>query len=118
MNAPDMDTERLLYDDGHSGCRRRTDRKTQRGRRVSGLAPAYLDAQSLIGKEVVEAVRIDAGQTRPPRSRMLKSRGCDAMTSAGGSFSGRSSESRDRNGLGKSDPDRCTPLSKKGSNDE
>ena len=23
MNGPNMDSERLLYDDGHSGCRRR-----------------------------------------------------------------------------------------------
>ena len=27
MNGPNMDSERLLYDDGHSGCRRRGDRK-------------------------------------------------------------------------------------------
>ena len=51
MNGPDMDTERLLYDDGHSGCRRRGDRKTQRGRRVSGLAPADFDAQSHMRQE-------------------------------------------------------------------
>ena len=44
---------------------------------------------------------------------MLKSCGCDAMTGAGGSR-----ESRERNGLGKSDPDRCTPLGKSGRNME
>ena len=71
----------------------------------------------ICGKEVVEAVRIDAGQTRPPRSGMLKSRGCDAMTGADGSLSRRSSESRERNGLGRTDPDRCTPLGKTGRND-
>ena len=70
------------------------------------------------GKEVLEAIRIDAGQTRPPRSGVLKSRGCDAMTGAGGSLSGRSSESRERNGLGRSNPDRCTPLGKKSRNNE
>ena len=47
---------------------------------------------------------------------MLKSRGCDAMTGAGGSLSGRSSESRERNGLGRSDPDRCTSVGKTGRN--
>ena len=55
--------------------------KTQRGRRVAwfgGWPPGY--AIGICGKEVVEAVRIDAGQTRPPSSGMLKSRGCDAMT--------------------------------------
>ena len=31
---------------------------------------------------------------------MLKSCGCDAMTGAGGSFLGRGSESKERNGLG------------------
>ena len=33
---------------------------------------------------------------------MLKSCGCDAMTGAGGSFLGRGSESKERNGLGRS----------------
>ena len=41
----------------------------------------------VFGKKVVEAVRIDAGQTLLPGSGMLKSRGCDAMTGASGSFS-------------------------------
>ena len=43
---------------------------------------------------------------------MLKSRGCDAMTGAGGSFSAWSSESRERDGLGRSGLGRSTPLSK------
>ena len=43
---------------------------------------------------------------------MLKSLGCDTMTGTGGSLSGRSSEPRERNGLGRSNPDRCTPLGK------
>ena len=46
MYGPDMETERLLYDDGRSGPRRRTDRKTQRGRPVSVLASTGLDVQS------------------------------------------------------------------------
>ena len=60
----------------------------------------------------MKAVRIDAGQTRPSRSGMLNSRGCDTITGAGGSFSGRSSESRERNGSGRSDPVLCTTLGK------
>ena len=47
---------------------------------------------------------------------MLKSNGCDAMTGAGESFSRKSSEPRERNGLGRFDPDRCTPLGKLGRN--
>ena len=75
------------------------------------LLPSWI-RDCISGKEVVEAVRIDAGQTRPPSSGMLKSRGCDAMTGAGGSLSGRSIELRERNSLGRSDPDHCTPLGK------
>ena len=43
---------------------------------------------------------------------MLKSRGCDAMTGAGGSFLGWGSESRERNGLGRSASGRCAPIGK------
>ena len=41
----------------------------------------------------------ESGQTVPVRSGMLKSCGCDAMTGAGGSFLGRGSESKERNGF-------------------
>ena len=47
---------------------------------------------------------------------MLKSCGCDAMTGAGGSFLGWGSESKERNGLGRSAQGRCTPVGKPGRN--
>ena len=58
----------------------------------------------------------ESGQTAPVRSGRLKSCGCDAMTGAGGSFSGWSSESTERNGLGRSASGRCAPLGKKDRN--
>ena len=111
-----MDTRQLRCDDGSldAGALRsgkRSETGGLRGEPVPVSMPGCIR-----GKKVVEEVRIDLGQMRPPRSAMLKSRGCDAMTGAGGSFSGRSSESRERNGLGRSDPDRCTPLDKTGRN--
>ena len=65
----------------------------------------------------MEALRIDAGQTRSPRSGVLKSRGCDTMTGATESFSEWRSESREHKGLGRSAPDQCTLYGKKGRND-
>ena len=38
-----METNRLLYDDGRSGCCELVARKSQRGRRVEGLASAGPD---------------------------------------------------------------------------
>ena len=58
----------------------------------------------------------ESGQTVPVRSGMLKSCGCDAMTGAGGSFLGRGSESKERNGLGRSASGRCAPLGKSSRN--
>ena len=57
-----------------------------------------------------------SGQSVPVRSGMLKSRGCDAKTGAGGSFLVWGSESRDRSGLGRSASGRCAPLGKTGRN--
>ena len=54
----------------------------------------------------------ESGQSVPVRSGMLKSRGCDTMTGAGGSFLGWGSESRERNGLGRSASGRCAPIGK------
>ena len=65
------------------------------------------------GKKVVEAVRLDLGQTEPPRAGVLKSCGCDAKTGAGGSFSRGSSDSRERNGLARSDSGQCQPSGKR-----
>ena len=47
---------------------------------------------------------------------MLKSCGCDAMTGAGGSILGWSSESRERNGLGRSASARWAPVGKSSRN--
>ena len=58
----------------------------------------------------------ESGQSVPVRSGMLKSCGCDAMTGAGGSFLGWGSESRERNGLGRSASGRCAPVSKSSRN--
>ena len=112
MHAPAKETGRLLCDDGSAVPCRPAAEKTQRGCRVAAWRLAAWMRDCITGKQVVEAVRIGAVQTRPMRSGVLKSRGCDAMTGAGGSLSGRSSESWERNGLGRSDPDRCTPQGK------
>ena len=80
------------------------------GLRVCSLAAWMRNCKS--GKKVVEGVRMDTGQTRPPRSELLKSRGCDTTTGVGGSFSGWSSESWERKGLGRSDSGGCPPLGK------
>ena len=108
----DMEADRLLCDDGRMLPCRPTAGKIQRDRQVESSTATGQDAGSRMRQKVVEAGRIDAGRTRTPRSGMLKSLGCDTMTGTGGSLSGRSSEPRERNGLGRSDPDRCTPLGK------
>ena len=60
----------------------------------------------------------ESGQSVPVGSGMLKSCGCDAMTGAGGSFLGWGSESKERNGLGRSAQGRCAPVGKPGRNTE
>ena len=79
------------------------------------LLPSWI-RDCISGKEVMEALRIDAGQTRSPRSGVLKSRGCDTMTGASESISRWGSELRERNGLGRPDAGWCTPLGKSGRN--
>ena len=45
MHAPDMETGRLLYDDGSAVPCGPTAEKTQRGWRIAGLAAGRLDAR-------------------------------------------------------------------------
>ena len=45
VHAPTMETGRLLYDDGSAVPCRPAAEKTQRGRRVAGLAAGCLDAR-------------------------------------------------------------------------
>ena len=55
--------------------------------------PAWIP-DCICGKKIVERVRVDLGQTQPPKARILKSRGCDAMTGSGRPPRGGSGKSR------------------------
>ena len=85
----------------------------------AGLGVAPLPARMpdrIAGKNVVEAVRIDLGQTQTPSARMFKSRFSDTMKGARGGFSRWSSESKNGNGLGTLGSNRRMPVGKKGRN--
>ena len=98
----------------------RTGRNQRRGESVSIAASTVPVLKP--GKALRDAVDGDSGLAEesghsvPVRYGMLKSCGCDAKTGAGGRFSRWSSESRERNGLGRSASGRCPPSGKKSRN--
>ena len=57
-------------------------------------------AAGICGKKVVEAVRFKSMQSEALSAGRLKSRACDAMTAAGGSFSGWNGGSGEATGQG------------------